>query len=146
MRVVVQRVSRASVSVNNKIIGKIDSGLIILLGVSEDDTVEDAKYLADKCVNLRIFQDDEGKMNRSLLDVGGDILSISQFTLYGDCRKGRRPSFIQAADPEKGEQLYNKFNMYLQEFKINVETGKFGAMMDVDIINTGPVTIIIDSK
>jgi len=146
MRVVVQRVSRAQVSIDGEALGKIGNGLVILLGVREDDTEEEARYLADKCVNLRIFQDEQDKMNLSALDVGGELLSISQFTLYGDCRKGRRPSFIHAARPELGEHLYNVFNKYLGESGLTVETGRFGGMMDVDIYNQGPVTIIIDTK
>lgn len=146
MRVVVQRVSRAQVSIDKRVVGKIGMGLVILLGVSVDDTDKDAQFLADKCVNLRIFNDDQRKMNLSALEVGGEILSISQFTLYGDCRKGRRPSFIKAAQPELGEKLYNVFNDFLRKSGLKVETGEFGAMMDVDIYNDGPVTIIIDSK
>jgi len=146
MKVVIQRVRKGSVIINNQIKGKIDSGLVILLGVEENDTDEDAKFLADKCVNLRIFRDDEDKMNLSLLDTGGKILSISQFTLCADTRKGRRPSFMKAAHPDKGNRLYNVFNNYLREYIVKVETGEFGAMMDVEIINDGPVTIIIDSQ
>ncbi|RKY87627.1 D-tyrosyl-tRNA(Tyr) deacylase, partial [candidate division KSB1 bacterium] len=145
MKVVIQRVKSGSVKINNKIKGKIDYGMVILLGVADDDNEEDAKFLAEKCVNLRIFRDENEKMNLSLLDINGEILSISQFTLYADTRKGRRPSFIKAANPEKGEYLYKMFNNYLQKYGIKVETGEFGAMMDVELINDGPVTIIIDS-
>ncbi len=145
MKVVVQRVSRSQVVIDGNVVGRIEQGLTILLGVLEGDTEEDAVYLAEKCVNLRIFNDEKGKMNLSVLDVGGELLSISQFTLYGDTRKGRRPSFIKAASPELGEKLYDYFNDFLRKSGLNVETGEFGAMMDVDICNEGPVTIIIDS-
>ncbi len=145
MKVVVQRVSRSQVVIDGNVVGRIGQGLTILLGVLEGDTEEDAVYLAEKCVNLRIFNDEKGKMNLSVLDVGGELLSISQFTLYGDTRKGRRPSFIKAAPPELGEKLYDYFNDFLRKSGLNVETGEFGAMMDVDICNEGPVTIIIDS-
>ncbi len=131
--------------IDGNVVGRIGQGLTILLGVLEGDTEEDAVYLAGKCVNLRIFNDEKGKMNLSVLDVGGELLSISQFTLYGDTRKGRRPSFIKAAPPELGEKLYDYFNDFLRKSGLNVETGEFGAMMDVDICNEGPVTIIIDS-
>lgn len=146
MRVVVQRVSRGQVSIDGEVVGKIGRGLVILLGVSEEDSEGDAKFLAGKCMNLRIFKDENDKMNLSALEIKGELLSISQFTLYGDCRKGRRPSFIHAAKPEKGEELYEVFNRYLRQSGLKVETGRFGAMMDVDIYNEGPVTIIIDSK
>jgi len=146
MRAVIQRVSKAQVAVDGEVVGRIGKGYVILLGVSEDDTEEDAQYLAEKCAFLRVFNDEQGKMNLSLADVGGSILSISQFTLYADCRKGRRPSFIQAARPEKGEALYERFNTIIRSYGITVETGIFGAMMDVDIYNQGPVTIIINSK
>jgi len=146
MKVVVQRVSSAQVSIDGSIVGKIGKGLVILLGVKEGDTEADARFLAEKCVNLRIFQDENDKMNLSALEIGGELLSISQFTLYGDCRKGRRPSFIHAAEPVLGEKLYHVFNDFLRGSGLKVETGKFGAMMDVDIYNQGPVTIIIDSK
>ena len=146
MRAVVQRVKRGSVTVEGKIVGEIGKGLVVLLGVSENDEEKDATFVAEKIVNLRIFPDNEGKMNVSLLDAGGEILSISQFTLYGDCRKGRRPSFIEAARPEKGEKFYNIFNQNLKNFGVKVEEGIFGAMMDVEIINDGPVTLIVESK
>jgi len=146
MRVVVQRVSKAQVSIDNIVIGKIGRGLVILFGVSEDDSNEDAQFLADKCVNLRIFNDDQEKMNLSAMDIKGEILSISQFTLFGDCRKGRRPSFIKAAKPDLGKELYDRFNDILRESGLKIETGEFGGTMDVDIYNEGPVTIIIDSK
>ncbi len=146
MRAVVQRVSRASVSVNNKIIGIIDKGLVILLGVSGDDTEKDVLYLADKITHLRIFADDDEKMNLSLKDIQGEMLIVSQFTLYGDCRKGRRPSYSKAANPEKAKLLYQSFIDAVQNNKIRVATGKFQAMMEVNIINDGPVTILLDSN
>jgi D-aminoacyl-tRNA deacylase len=146
MRIVVQRSKKASVTVNEKVIGKIEKGLVLLVGVTHDDTIDDANYLADKIVNLRIFEDENGKMNLSLLDVGGSILSISQFTLYGDCRKGRRPNFMAAANPEQALNLYQYFNQVLSEKNVVVETGEFGAEMDVALINDGPVTLILDSK
>ncbi len=146
MRVVVQRVRSASVRVNNKIEGKIGHGLLLLIGVSGTDARSDIDFVANKCAELRIFPDNEGKMNRSVLDVGGEILSISQFTLLGDTRKGRRPSFIKAAKPELAEDYYYYFNQILTQKGLHVETGVFGAMMDVELINAGPVTLIIDSK
>ncbi|MDR7001524.1 D-aminoacyl-tRNA deacylase [Neobacillus niacini] len=146
MRVVVQRSKKAKVTVNGEITGQINSGLVLLVGVTHDDKEEDAAYLADKVANLRIFEDDAEKMNLSLLDVGGEILSVSQFTLYGDCRNGRRPSFINAARPEQATQLYETFNRFLQEKGVHVETGRFGAMMQVELTNDGPVTLIVDSK
>ena len=146
MRIVVQRSKNASVTVNEKVIGEIEKGLVLLVGVTHDDTIDDANYLADKIVNLRIFEDENGKMNLSLLDVGGSILSISQFTLYGDCRKGRRPNFMAAAKPEEALNLYKYFNTVLSEKNVVVETGEFGAEMDVALINDGPVTLILDSK
>lgn len=146
MRAVVQRVSDASVSVSNRVEGSIKSGLVILLGVRNGDTDEDAKYLAQKCVNLRIFTDEDGKFNLSALETQGEILAISQFTLYGDTRKGRRPSFVEAARPETSEPLYEKFVAYLKESGLKVATGVFGAHMVVRINNDGPVTVIVDSK
>jgi D-tyrosyl-tRNA(Tyr) deacylase len=131
--------------VDEKIVGRIDHGLMLLIGVAESDTVAEVEYAAAKCANLRIFEDDDGKMNRSLLEVGGQILAISQFTLLGDIRRGRRPSFISAARPEKGQELYNYFIRLLKELGIHVETGIFGAMMDVALVNAGPVTLIVDS-
>ena len=146
MKIVAQRVSAASVRVDGKIVGSINAGLVLLIGVATDDTAEDVDFVAEKCVNLRIFQDDEEKMNRSLLDIQGQILAISQFTLLGNTRKGRRPSFIEAAPPEKGKQLYDLFVKKLKTFNLKVECGIFGAMMDVELINQGPVTLIIESK
>ena len=146
MRAVAQRVTKASVTIDGKIVGSIGKGLVILLGVKNGDVEDDAKFLADKCVNLRIFSDAEGKFNLSALDVSGEILAISQFTLYGDTRKGRRPSFIDAAAPEISEPLYQKFISYLRQSGLKIETGEFGAMMLVEIYNDGPVTILLESK
>ncbi|MES0445227.1 MAG: D-aminoacyl-tRNA deacylase [Desulfobacterales bacterium] len=146
MRSVIQRVKESSVSVNNEIIGKIGSGLMVLLGVAETDRVEDADYLAAKIVNLRIFEDENHKMNRSLLDIGGDMLVVSQFTLLADCRKGRRPSFVHAAGPNKANELYERFAEQVRQKGVNVATGRFRAMMDVSLINDGPVTLIVESR
>jgi D-aminoacyl-tRNA deacylase len=146
MRVVVQRSKKAKVIVDEKIVGQISKGLVLLVGVTHEDTEVDAAFLAEKIANLRIFEDDAGKMNLSLKDVGGEILSISQFTLYGDCRKGRRPNFMDAARPDQANTLYEAFNHLLRSKDIKVETGRFGAMMDVELTNDGPVTLIIDSK
>jgi D-aminoacyl-tRNA deacylase len=146
MRIVVQRSKEAKVTVDGDITGQITKGFVLLVGVTHEDTEEDASYLADKIANLRIFDDREGKMNLSLLDVGGEILSVSQFTLYGDCRKGRRPNFMEAARPEHAVVLYEAFNQMLRDKGIKVETGVFGAMMDVELINDGPVTMIVESK
>jgi D-tyrosyl-tRNA(Tyr) deacylase len=146
MRVVVQRSKAAQVTVDHKVIGRIPFGLVVLVGVGQQDKEEDARYLAEKVAHLRLFEDDQGKMNRSVLEVGGAILSVSQFTLYGDCTRGRRPSFTQAAKPEWARLLYNRFNAYLKEYGLEVETGEFGAMMQVQLTNDGPVTLIIDSK
>lgn len=145
MRVVLQRVSRAQVSINGRITGKINAGFMALVGFAENDTEVDVEYLVEKCINLRVFSDADGKMNLSIKDNGGAFLSISQFTLYADTRKGRRPSFIHAAPPEKGEQLYHYFNLLLRNAGFTVETGIFGAMMDVELVNNGPVTIVLDS-
>ncbi|QIZ10036.1 D-tyrosyl-tRNA(Tyr) deacylase [Priestia megaterium] len=146
MRVVVQRSKGASVTVGGEVTGQITKGLVLLVGITHADKEEDAIYLADKIVNLRIFEDADEKMNLSLLDVGGEILSVSQFTLYGDCRKGRRPNFMDAARPDQAVQLYKLLNSLLREKGIRVETGIFGAMMDVELINDGPVTLILESK
>ena len=146
MRAVIQRVTEGSVQVNGQTLGEIDHGFVVLLGVTHDDDENDVNYLAEKIVNLRIFEDDEGKMNLSLIDVGGKLLSISQFTLYGDSRKGRRPNFMQAAKPEMANVLYEQFNEKVREFGIGVETGVFGEHMKVSLTNDGPVTLIIDSK
>jgi D-tyrosyl-tRNA(Tyr) deacylase len=146
LRAVVQRVSCSEVCVDNNTIGKIDNGINVLLGVEEGDTIDDAKYIADKCVNLRIFEDGDGKLNLSVKDVGGSILAISQFTLLGDCRKGRRPSFITAAKPDVAFKLYKSFIELCSSYGIKVEEGKFQANMSVRIDNEGPVTILLDSK
>lgn len=146
MKVVVQRSKQAKVTVDGKVTGQIDSGLVVLVGITHEDKQDDVLFVAEKIAHLRIFEDDEGKMNRSLLDVGGSILSVSQFTLYGDCRKGRRPSFIDAARPEHAEPLYELYNDTLRQMGIDVQTGVFGAMMEVSLVNNGPVTIIIESS
>lgn len=146
MRIVAQRVSSARVSVDNKTIGEVGAGLCLLIGVAPDDMVADVRWMTEKIANLRIFGDDEGKMNRSLLDVGGEVLAISQFTLYADCRKGRRPSFTGAASPGVGDELYRAFVEELRKMNVKVETGEFGAEMKVEIVNEGPVTIMIDTK
>ncbi|BFT74894.1 D-aminoacyl-tRNA deacylase [Paenibacillus sp. P36] len=146
MRVVVQRCKRAEVTVNGASVGQIEQGLMLLVGITHDDTEQDAKYVADKVAGLRIFEDETGKMNLSVLETGGQILSVSQFTLYGDCRKGKRPNFMSAARPEIAQPLYDKFNELLRAQGLQVETGAFGEMMDVSFTNWGPVTLIIDSK
>ena len=146
MRAIVQRVSEASVSVDGAEVGRIGRGFMVLLGVGADDTEADAQYIADKVGKLRVFEDNEGKMNLPLLDVGGSVLAISQFTLYGDARKGNRPGFSDAAPPEKGEQLYQFFIAALEKRGIAVEKGEFGANMKVHLINDGPVSILLDSN
>ena len=146
MRVVLQRSKAAKVVVADQIIGQIDSGLVLLVGITHGDTIDDAAYLADKIVNLRIFEDENEKMNHSLLDVGGSILSVSQFTLYGNSRKGRRPNFMDAARPEEANEIYEAFNEELRKKGVHTETGQFGAMMDVQLTNDGPVTLILESK
>lgn len=146
MRIVIQRVSHASVTVDSKIIGKIGEGILILLGVADGDTDEDIKYLADKALGLRIFRDENDKMNLSVADIGGEVLVVSQFTLYGDCRKGKRPSFDKAGKPDFAEEMYEKFLAYVKETYGKVEHGIFGADMKVELLNNGPVTLIIDSK
>ena len=146
MRAVIQRVSQASVEIDNKVVGSIGNGFVVLLGITMEDDEKDAEYLANKTANLRVLEDNAGKMNVSLLESQGEVLTISQFTLYSDTRKGRRPSFIKAAPPEKAEPLYNAYINYIEKFNIKVATGVFGAMMMVNIHNHGPVTIIIDSE
>jgi D-tyrosyl-tRNA(Tyr) deacylase len=145
MKVVVQRVNHAHVTVKNEIVGSIDRGLLLFVGFTHEDTYKDLDYLADKIVNLRIFEDENNKMNQSLLDLSFSILSVSQFTLYGDCRKGRRPNFMDAAKPEIAEGLYTRFNEKLMEKGVHVEKGIFGAMMEVSLINDGPVTFILET-
>lgn len=145
MRAIIQRVSRAKVTVKNKIIGEISAGILILLGVADIDSESDALYLLDKTLNLRIFEDAEGKMNLSLLDTKGALLVVSQFTLCGDARRGRRPSFSQAAAPEKAKTLYEFFVSEARKQIVKVETGQFQAMMNVELTNDGPVTIMLDS-
>ncbi len=146
MRAVVQRVTSASVTVDGARVGKIERGLCVLLGVAVEDTADDVAYMVNKLVGLRIFEDDDGKMNRSLAEAGGAMLVVSQFTLYGDCRKGRRPSFVGAAGPEQGSALYEAFVAAVREQGITVETGRFRAMMDVALVNEGPVTLLVDSR
>jgi D-tyrosyl-tRNA(Tyr) deacylase len=145
MRAVLQRVSRAQVSIGGQVVGAIERGLLVLLGVAPSDTPEQARWLADKIVGLRIFADDEGKMNRSVEDVTGSVLVVSQFTLFADCRKGRRPSFIGAAGPEIAIPLYEAFVESLRALGVHTETGQFGADMQVELVNDGPVTLIVDA-
>lgn len=145
MRVVVQRTREASVTVAGEIVGQIDHGLMLLVGITHEDGEKEVEFVADKIANLRIFEDEESKMNHSVLETGGQILSVSQFTLYGDCRKGRRPNFMTAARPDHAEPLYELFNAKLREKGLQVETGRFGAMMDVRLLNDGPVTLIVES-
>ena len=146
MRAVLQRVSQASVKVDGSVTGAIDRGLLVLLGIEEQDTAAEADYLVDKTLGLRVFPDEQGKMNRNVFQAGGSLLVISQFTLYGDCRKGRRPSFDHAAGPQKALALYEYFVGRARENGIRVETGVFQAHMDVELVNDGPVTILIDSS
>lgn len=146
MRAVVQRVTQALVKVDGEVVGQIQKGLLILLGITHSDTEEQARWLVDKITGLRIFNDSDEKMNLSLTDVQGSMLIVSQFTLYGDCRKGRRPSFVDAADPKIAEPLYEYFANCVRSLGIAVATGRFGAMMQVELINDGPVTLIVESK
>ena len=145
MKVVAQRVSRAEVRVHGSVVGQISKGVLIFIGIGKEDERKDADYLAQKIIQLRMFEDGEGKMNLSSLEARAEVLVVSQFTLYGDCRKGRRPSFDDAAAPPKGEELYNYFVNQLRSQKIKVETGQFRAMMDVELVNDGPVTFILES-
>jgi D-tyrosyl-tRNA(Tyr) deacylase len=146
MRAVVQRVSSAEARTGDQLLGSTGQGLLILLSVGEIDGDEDAAYLAKKVLNLRIFEDAEGKMNRSVQDIRGGMLVVSQFTLYGDCRKGNRPSFVDAARPEKAERLYGAFLEAIRKSGLRIASGKFQAMMDISLVNQGPVTILLDSK
>jgi D-tyrosyl-tRNA(Tyr) deacylase len=146
MRVIIQRSKNASVTVEGTVTGKIENGYVLLVGLTHSDTMEDVRYVAKKIADLRLWEDEDGKMNHSIIEHGGDILSVSQFTLYGDTRKGRRPSFIDAARPEVAEPLWEAFNKELESHGLHVETGIFGAMMDVALINDGPVTMIVESK
>ena len=146
MRAVVQRVKESSVKVDNETIGRIGQGLLVLLGVAKGDIPSDADYLATKIVNLRIFEDDDTKMNRSLLSISGKMLVVSQFTLLGNCRKGRRPSFVAAAGPQKALELYENFIQQVRRLGIPVKTGRFQAMMEVALINDGPVTLVLESR
>ena len=147
MRAVVQRVSSSEVKVDNRVVGRIGNGILVLLGVGSNDNERDVAYLADKIISLRIFEDEQGKMNLSLQEINGQVLVVSQFTLYGDCRKGRRPSYSEAAVPEDAASLYNKFIEYIQgKYSIKVETGVFQADMNVSLVNDGPVTLLLDSR
>ena len=146
MRSVVQRVKRANVLVDGETISSITEGLLVLLGVGSEDTHHDADYLVEKTINLRIFEDENGKMNRSLKEVGGEMMVVSQFTLLGDCRKGRRPSFVAAADPDKAQELYQYFAEEVRKQGVCVATGRFQALMDVTLTNHGPVTVLLDTK
>jgi len=144
MKVVLQRVKNASVKVEDKVVGQVGPGFLVLLGVKEGDSEKQVDYLVEKIINLRVFEDEQGKMNRSLLDIGGELLVVSQFTLYANCDKGRRPSFIEAAQPEEGRRLYELFVEKARQHGLKVETGEFGAMMEVGLVNEGPVTIILE--
>jgi len=146
MRAVVQRVSRAKVTVNGWVAGEIGMGLLVLLGIGQGDTEADARYLAEKIAGLRIFEDQEGKMNRNVIDVGGSVLAVSQFTLYGDVRRGKRPSFDEAAPPEPARRLYEFFVERIRSAGLRCETGRFQEMMQVELVNEGPVTILLDSQ
>jgi len=144
MKAVIQRVKKGQVSIDNKVVGRIGRGFLVFLGITEGDTEKKANWLAKKVANLRIMADEEGKMNLSLKEAGGQLLVVSQFTLYADCRKGNRPSFIKAAEPEKAEELYNLFIKKIKSLSLEVKTGVFGAMMAVELVNDGPVTLVIE--
>jgi len=146
MRTVVQRVSRAEVRIEGRVLGRISRGLVVLVGIAREDSPGAGQWLAEKIANLRVFDDAEGRMNRSLLDTGGAVLCVSQFTLYGDCRKGRRPSYDRAASPDAAVTLYESFVASLRALGVKVETGEFRAMMDVELVNDGPVTLLLDSE
>jgi D-aminoacyl-tRNA deacylase len=146
VKVVVQRVSEGRVTVDGQVVGEISAGLLLLVGIGQEDEDSDLVWMADKLTGLRIFEDDDGKMNLAVIETGGAVLSVSQFTLYGDCRKGRRPNFMGAARPEQAEAMYDRFNGLLRERGVPVETGRFGAMMEVAMVNDGPVTLIVDSR
>jgi D-tyrosyl-tRNA(Tyr) deacylase len=146
MRAVLQRVTRARVRVEGETVGEIERGLVVLLGIARDDTEQDARYLVDKIANLRVFEDEEGRMNLSVLETGGALLVVSQFTLYGDVRRGRRPSWIEAAEPKVAEPLYEFFVSHARRGNLHVATGEFRRMMEVELVNDGPVTILLDSR
>lgn len=146
MRAVIQRVKEARVEVEGEVVGRIGEGILLFLGIRKDDAPDDIKYLVEKVLGLRMFDDNAGKMNLSIAEVGGEILIVSQFTLYGDCRKGRRPSFDEAASPDMAEKLYGIFVEEVKKRGINVQTGRFRALMDIHLINSGPVTILLDSR
>lgn len=145
MRVVVQRSKEASVKVNGEVVGQIDKGFVLLVGIGPEDTEKDLQWMADKITGLRVFEEQDGKMDLDIVQIGGSILSVSQFTLYADCRKGRRPNFMGAAKPDVAERMYNQFNALLRERGLKVETGQFGEMMEVSLLNDGPVTLIMDT-
>ena len=146
MRAVIQRVDRASVSINSQLLSTVDRGLLVLLGVEKDDSEKDADYILEKTINLRIFEDEQGKMNLSLMDIAGEMMVVSQFTLLGDCVKGRRPSFVRAEEPVRANELYEYFVSQVAPKIKKLATGKFQAMMQIELINNGPVTILLDSR